>query len=329
MERALVKLNTNENPYPPSPAVCKALEGLDGDDLRLYPSPLGDRLREKAADFYGVEPSQVIVGNGSDEILAMILRACVQSGETVAWPVPTYSLYETLAQVAGARVISAPIAGTGSVQDSVLPGALFDSGARVVFVCRPNSPKGEVVDLAELARLCRCVDGLVVSDEAYIEFSDRESAVAILPDFPNLLVSRTLSKSFSLAGARVGFGLASSALVEELLKVKDSYNCSRLAQVAGCAAFDDHEWMRRNVERIKCTREETIARLRDRGWQVDDSQANFFWLHCGRRGGANVFRRLRDAGVLVRYFHTEALAEGVRISVGSNEEMARFLDALR
>jgi histidinol-phosphate aminotransferase len=316
-----VKLNTNENPYPPSPRVAEAVTRAAAGPLQLYPAPMADDLRTKAAERYGLRAEQVLVGNGSDEILAICLRACVGEGDSIAFTVPTYSLYRTLAAIAGARIR------THVWRGGPLPVELAARGPRVVFVCTPNSPTGLSVPVDEVARLATASDALVVADEAYVDFADA-SALAILDAHPNLLVVRTLSKSFSLAGVRLGLAFGDASLIAELAKVKDSYNVSRLDLAAGVAALDDYAWMEANVARIRTTRDRVVAELRRRKHLVTDSSANFFWLDCGDRGGRSVYERLRERGILVRHFDDEGLREGVRVTVGTDDEMDRLLVAL-
>ncbi len=319
--REFVKLNTNENPYPPSPTVVAAMTGAAAEGLRLYPSPTSDPLREKAAERYGVSPDQVLVGNGSDDILAICLRACVTEGDVVAYGVPTYSLYRTLAESVGARVVEIPAA------RGEIPEGLAHTGARVFFLCTPNSPTGAPLPLGDVARFARSVDALCVVDEAYADFGD-STALTILSEHPNMLVARTFSKSFSLAGARLGLGFACEELISELLKVKDSYNVSRMAVAAGVAALDDYGWMETHVARVRGTRERVAAAVRKAGYDVEPSATNFFWMDCAGEGGRAVYDRLREGGVLVRYFDSDGLRGGVRVTVGTDDEMDRFLEVL-
>ncbi len=331
---ALIKLNTNENPYPPTPQVAEAVASeAAGAGLRLYPSPMADALREKAAQVYALSPAQVLVGNGSDDILAICLRACVSEGDEVAYTVPTYFVYRTLVDIAGARRVEIPYVpaddGRGSTAPQIvrLPDALVESGARVKFVCSPNSPLGYVVPLEEVARLAAASTGLVVADEAYGDFGEG-SAIELLADHPNLLVARSFSKSYSLAGARLGLAFASPQLLAGLAKVKDSYNVSRFSLAAGVAALDDQDWMRGNVAKVKATRARTVAELRVKGWAVRESGANFIWIDCSAQGGKPVYDRLRARNVLVRWFDEPGLTDGIRVTIGTDEEMSTFLSAI-
>lgn len=316
----VVKLNTNENPYPPSPRVAQAV-ARECSRLNLYPSPLADLLRSKAAERYRVSPDQVLAGNGSDELLAICLRACAGETGSVAYATPTYSLYSTLVAIAGAR--PAEIRG----RDAEVWEQLETADANVSIVCSPNSPSGEQADLERVRRLAARSDGLVLVDEAYVDFGG-PSALELLADFENIAVLRSFSKAFSLAGVRLGLLFAHQSLIGELAKVKDSYNVSRLAIAAGVAALDDYAWMQANVARIVATRQRVIDQLRDAGHRPYDSGANFFWLDCAEEGGRGVYQRLRDSGVLVRYFDSDELRHGVRVTVGTDEDMDLFVTAL-
>ena len=320
-DAVLIKLNTNENPYPCSPLVVEAIE-TEAHRLHLYPSPLSDLLRERAAQLYKVRPEQVLAGNGSDELLAILLRACTEPGDAVAWPVPTYSLYRVLAELAGVRAVEVEADG------GVIPRGVASAGARVVFLATPNSPTGRSLPLDAIAACARSAAGVVVVDEAYIDFGGR-SALEILGDHPNLVVTRSFSKSFSLAGLRLGLLFGHADLLAELAKVKDSYNVSRLAIAAGVAALEDIEWMKSNVARIRATRARVTAALRRAGFAVEDSCANFLWVDCAKTGGGKaVYDRLRTGGVLVRFFAGPGLDSKVRVSIGDDKQMDRFLELI-
>jgi histidinol-phosphate aminotransferase len=318
--RRVIKLNTNENPYPPSPRVLEALARAIDGSLRLYPDPEARALRARAAAAYGVPIDHVLAGNGSDELIALLLRAVVDPGDRVAFPVPTYSLYETLVAAHGARVVRVPFEA-----DFALPAALAEAEARLTFLCNPNSPSGTLVPVSAVARLAERVAGLLVVDEAYVDFA-REHALGLVGRCPNVVVLRTLSKSFSLAGLRVGLLFGPPALLAGLRVVKDSYNVSRLAQVAGEAALADLATMRANVTRVCTTRAVLTAGLERLGFRVLPSEANFV---LARRPGtdlAPLARALAARGILVRHF--PALPDALRISVGTDEETAALLDAL-
>jgi histidinol-phosphate aminotransferase len=316
----LIKLNTNENPYPASPEVARAVEESI-TRLHLYPEPRADGLRHAAAARYGVSPENILVGNGSDELLSLCLKACAGPGDRVTYPVPTYSLYRTLAELSECQVIEA------EARDGKVPTAVVEADARVTFLCTPNSPLGYEVPLEQVRQVAQTTRGLVVVDEAYVDFGGT-TALGLVEEFENLLVLRTLSKSYSLAGARIGLAFARPELIAELCKVKDSYNVSRLAQAAGRAALEDAGWMEANVARVRITRERVRDELIRLGFDVPRSAANFLWVDCGSSGGAAVYRALRDRGVLVRFFDVPTLRGGVRVTIGSDEDMDRFLEAI-
>jgi histidinol-phosphate aminotransferase len=320
--RRVIKLNTNENPYPPSPSVLEALRAAMDASVRLYPDPEAQALRARAAQVYGVPADHILAGNGSDELLALLLRATVDPGDRVAFPVPTYSLYDTLVAVQGGEAIEVPFP-----DDWTIPAALSSTGARVVFLCNPNSPSGTSVTRAEIEALARAVSGVLVVDEAYVDFAD-EHAMPLVGRLHNVLVLRTLSKSFSLAGLRCGLAFGHPDLLAGLRTVKDSYNLNRLTQVAAEAALGDLATMRANVARIRATRARLAAALATLGYAVPPSQANFV---LARRPGvdqAPVAAALAARGVLVRHFATPRLADALRITVGTDEETDALLERL-
>ncbi len=319
----LVKLNTNENPYPPSPRVRGAIvRAARGESLRLYPAPAADDFIAAAADRYGLPSRMIMAGNGSDELLAMLFRATLGPGDRVAWPAPTYSLYDTLAAMQEARVV-APAFGP----DFELPlDALVAARARLTIVCNPNSPSGTVTPQRTLGRLARYLkDRLLVVDEAYVDFAE-DNSLDLVRRMRNVVVLRSLSKSYSLAGMRLGLCFAHPKIIEQLGKVKDSYNVSRLAIAAGAAALRDAAWAARNVERIKRARAAARRRLLRMGFEVPPSSANFVLARMPGRNLAPLYAGLRERGVLVRYFR--AWPDAMRISIGTPAEMRALFDAL-
>jgi len=318
----LIKLNTNENPYPPSPRVFRAIRRALDQRLRLYPDPASERLRAKIASVYGLRINQVMAGNGSDEILTLCLRAFVDERRTVQFPEPTYSLYPVLTQIQNGHVRRIPFD-----RDFNLPLSRFDSRAALTFVCNPNAPSGTLLPRKFLRDLSSRLKGVLVVDEAYVDFAD-ENALALARRAKNVLVARSLSKSFSLAGMRIGFALGHPDLVQALLKVKDSYNLDRFAQAAGEAALSDMSYHRRCVARIKRTREWFRAELARRGWFVPPSQANFLMARPSRYSAAEWLARLRARKILVRWFDSPRTRDYLRITIGTDVEMKRFLAAL-
>jgi histidinol-phosphate aminotransferase len=323
----VVKLNTNENPYPPSPEVARAIEeelASGGARLRLYSDPSARLLREAASERTGVPFDRIMAGNGSDELLALLFRAAVAPGDAVAYPYPTYVLYETLAEAAGARMETPHFN-----RDFSLPRELFGSSAKLVFIASPNSPSGNSHSVEVLDELAASLkSGLLVVDEAYADFAD-DNALSLLAKRTNVVVLRTFSKSYSLAGMRIGLLFASEEIVRGIGKVKDSYNLDRLAIAAGAAALHDEAWMRRNVARIRATRARLVAGLAARGLDVLPSSANFVFARFPSTDGArDAYRSLRDKGILVRYFDRPLLDDGLRITVGTDEEIDELLRQL-
>jgi histidinol-phosphate aminotransferase len=323
-EAGFIKLNTNENPYPPSPKVRKAVLSEAGSALRLYPDPGATALRSQAARTYGFDLSRVIAGNGSDDLLAMIAKAFVGEGDALACPMPTYTLYDTLVRIQGGKLLGVPYP-----PDYSLPKALAGKAARVTIVASPNSPSGTAVPQGVLAALADAVPGVLVVDEAYADFADG-SALPLARERDNVIVLRTFSKSFSLAGMRIGLGFAHPRIIEGLNKVKDSYNLNRLSIAAGVAALADIGWMERNAARIRRTREALVAALPSAGFTPFPSQSNFVLARRTRGGSARkVYEALRRRRILVRYFDTPRLADCLRITVGTDEEIAALLEAMK
>ena len=321
-ERRAIKLNTNENPYPPSEAVLRALHDAVDARIRLYPDPESVALREEASRLYDVPVDHIVVGNGSDELLALLLRALVDPGDRVAFPVPTYSLYQTLVAVQGGAIVEMPWPADWSV-----PAGLPEASAKLTFLCNPNSPSGTFVPTAEIEALAGRVAGVLVVDEAYVDFAPA-NALGLVGRCPNVVVLRTLSKSYSLAGLRVGLAFALPELLRGLRTVKDSYNVNRLSQAAALAALKDQATVRANVERVRRTRARLTAALRERGYVVPDSAANFV---LARRPGvdqAPVARALAARDILVRHFTTHGLGDALRITVGTDDEIDALLAAL-
>jgi histidinol-phosphate aminotransferase len=321
----IIKLNTNENPYPPSPRVAEALAALGEGRLRKYPDPMSVAFRRACAERHGY-PSEdwVIAGNGMDEILAMAMRTFVDPGDTVVSPYPTYILYETLAKLHGA------VARMIDLDDAFqLPEAFFSANARMAFVPRPNSPTGILHPRADMERLCSEFNGLVFIDEAYVDFA-ADSCVDFVHRHENVIIGRTFSKSFGLAGMRIGIGIARPELIREFLKTKDSYNMNVASQAAGLAAMQDYDLMLAQVARIKATRARVADALRAMGFTVPESHSNFLlarWDHAPT--ARQIFESLRERGIIVRYFPERRLADALRVSIGTDAEMDGVLSALR
>ncbi len=319
----VVKLNTNENPYPPSPAVLEVLRAFEGDWLRRYPDPMAGMAREAAAAVYGVPADWVMAANGSDEMLALLARAFLEKGRKIAYPMPTYSLYISLAEMQDAATVEVPYDEAYNIPVE----GLLAARAELTFVCSPNNPSATVAPVRDLERLAAGLDGVLVIDEAYTDFAD-ENALGLVSRYPNVIVLRTLSKGYSLAGLRVGFGVAQPGLLEGLIKIKDSYNVDAVALRLATAALRDQAWMKANAERIKSSRAGLAAELRKMGFSLWPSQANFILARPPRGDARYLYCELRDRGVLVRYWDSPGVDDKIRITVGTEEENHSLLVAL-
>ncbi len=324
-DAGVIKLNTNENPYPPSPNVYKALKTALNPSLRLYPEPQSDTLRTVAATVYGVKPAHIIVGNGSDEVLSMLLRCFVGPRDRVAFPVPTYSLYDTLVEIQDGVAAAVDYSADFSV-----PPSLSEQNAVLTFLCNPNAPSGTLVSLTEIERLARSVAGILVVDEAYVDFAASEgaSSIPLIRQLPNLIVLRSFSKSFSLAGMRIGLAFASEEIISGIMKVKDSYNVNRLSLIAAAAALKDMPWMVRNVRRIQRSRRKLTTGLKRMGFDVYPSHANFVLARKKGQNMKRVYDDLKLRKILVRYFDVPMLQDCLRITVGTPIEVQALLKAM-
>lgn len=325
-----IKLNTNECPWPVTPLVKQTLAAISDDQLRLYPDPVSRRLREAAASAYGVTPDQVLAGNGSDDCLTILYRAFLGGSDRVACPWPTYGLYQTLADIQGVELV--PVDYKIGAEQWTLPSMLPRQGAKMVIVANPNNPSGTVATVDELRRLADQVDGVCVVDEAYVDFAEADgrggSLLPFLDQHPNLVVLRTFSKSYSLAGARLGLLFAAAPLVAQLMKVKDSYNVNVITQVLGTAALGDRQAHLGQVRRTVLERGRLERELATRfGWRWPRSGANFLLAEVGERAG-DIYRALKARGILVRWWDRPLLRSTLRITVGRPEQTDRLLAAL-
>ena len=318
--KPLVKLNTNENPYPPSPKVLEALANFDAKRLRLYSDPICTRLKETAARIYGLKPSQILAGNGSDDLLTIALRTFVDQGKALAYAEPSYSLYPVLADLQGAQRRPVPLTDSFDLPENA---AELAGDATLFIFARPNAPTGNLTPLATVHRLCRDFPGVVWIDEAYVDFAG-ENCLALVDQYPNVVVSRTLSKSYSLAGLRLGLACANESLIQEMNKVKDSYNVDMIAQALATAALEDQQYMQENAAKIRATRDWLADALRANGCQVLPSATNFLFVKpC--TSAAKLFTALKQRCYLVRYFALPRVDEYLRITIGTREDMEGFL----
>ncbi len=322
----LVKLNTNESPYPPSPRVLEAIAGVDGRDLMRYPDPTAKELREAIAAAHGIEAGQVFVGNGSDEVLAHIFFGLLQHPRELLFPDICYGFYPVWSQLYGINYREVPLR-----EDFSLHPEDYSTAAAAVIIPNPNAPTGRLLTEAQLCEFLEAAPGrLLVVDEAYIDYGG-SSASALLPRYDNLLVVQTLSKSRALAGLRVGFALGSPDLIEALERVKDSFNSYPLdvvAQRAATAALRDADWYADCTARVIASRERLASSLEGLGFEVVPSAANFLFLRHPERPGRDIFAALRERGILVRRWDKPRIEDYLRISIGTDSEMDRVVEAL-
>jgi histidinol-phosphate aminotransferase len=320
-----IKLNTNENPYPPSPKVVEAILteiGTDGASLRTYPSASSLKLREVAGELYGFDPSWIIMANGSDEVLNNLIRACAGQGQDIGYVHPSYSYYSTLAEIQGAAVCTYGL--TDSFRIEAFPEYYH---GKVFFLTTPNSPLGFAFPLPYIEELAQNCGGLLVIDEAYADFAD-DNALELVKKYENVVVTRTLSKSYALAGMRLGLAIARPEIISALDKIRDHYNLDRLAQAACVAALQDQVYFRESCRKIIATRDWFTGELRSIGYDVIPSQANFVFASPGDRNGLRVYNGLYERKILVRLLSDPLLSHGLRISVGTQSEMEATLAAL-
>ncbi len=324
-DKAYIKLNTNESPYPPSPEVIASVNAAAMEELRLYSDPTCRLLRRKIADRCGVSEENVFLSNGSDDILNFAFMAFGEKG--AVFPDITYGFYSVFAALHGVPTRVMPLR-----EDFTVDPADYLTGGRLTVLANPNAPTGLALPLPEIERIVAAdPDRVVVIDEAYVDFG-AESALSLLPRYDNLLIVRTFSKSRSMAGARLGFALADKALIDDLEKIKYStnpYNINRLTQLAGAAAIDSDEYFAGNCRRICRTRERTTASLKELGFTVLPSMANFVFASSDQIGGEELYRRLKERGILVRHFDKDRIREYNRITIGSEDEMDRLIAAVK
>jgi histidinol-phosphate aminotransferase len=333
-ESGWVKLNTNENPSPPSPLVVEAIQRAASGRLNVYPDALATPFRHAVAELFNIGPDWILPANGSDENLTIIVRTACDSGQLIAYPYPSYVLYEALARIQGCRVER--LALDDSFAWSPAAAAELRCRTRVFFVPNPNSPTGNVWPADSLVQLLPD-DGLLVLDEAYVDFADIPHRGELLQDGRfdrRLVITRTLSKSYSLAGIRFGFSIAHPDLTAQLQKAKDSYNCDAVAMAAATAAIRDQDWMLSNRAKILATRARLSDRLRDLGFKVYDSQTNFVWIQHASSQHQTIYLRLKERHILVRYMKFPGAGsagrplDGLRITIGTDDEIDQLLHEL-
>ncbi len=319
----IIKLNTNENPYPPSPRVFDAIRAaLTSNTLRKYPQPLGDSFRQAAGRALNVDPASILIGNGSDDILTILTRSFVPEGGLIVSPSPSYILYRSLAEIQGARFETVRF-----TENWQLPSPWPEREANLTFLANPNSPTGTVVSPERISALANELNGPLVLDEAYADFADW-NGLALLEELPNLIISRTLSKSYSLAGIRFGFAIARPDVIRELVKVKDSYNCDVLSLAAATAAMEDRAYFADVRAKLLATRSRMQKRLSEFGFAVTPSQANFLWCQRSDCAVKPIYEELKAHKILVRYMNYDGY-DGLRMTVGTDAETDALLTALK
>ncbi len=321
----LIKLNTNENPYPPSPKVEEALRSFPAGMLRRYPDPMANHLRDAVAGRFGVARDNVIIGNGSDDLLTMIFRAFTAPDKPMAMLYPSYSLYAELAAMQGASVVRLAL----QKKSFALPENLLEQAkaCNLLMLTRPNAPTGTLFPRAAVEEICAKFDGVVVIDEAYADFAP-DNCMEFAKKFSNVIVMRTFSKSFSLAGIRLGYAVADADLIAGLMKLKDSYNVDRLAQLVGEAAFADVETLQTHCRMVCAGRAFLTENLQKMNFYVAESAANFLFAAPPDGDGKRCFEELRRRAVIVRYFPGEMTGNFVRITVGNDAENQKLIQFL-
>lgn len=324
-EAGWIKLNTNENPYPPSPEVVAAIQtelAHGGENLRKYPDAGSKEARRVAAELYGVDPSWVIMANGSDELLNNLIRAFADAGDEVGFVHPSYSYYSTLADIQGAKVVT-----FGLTDDTRIADFPEKYAGKIFFLTSPNAPLGLGFSNEYISELAERCAGILVVDEAYVDFTDM-SAMELVKKYENIVVTRTFSKSYSLAGMRLGLAVARPEVIAALDKIRDHYHLDRLALVAATAALKDQDYLRSTVSKICATRDWFSSELRQLGYQIPPSQTNYIFASAPNADGKRIYDALLAQKILVRYFSDPLLSHGTRISIGTREEMEKTLAVL-
>ena len=324
-DKAYIKLNTNENPYPPAPSVVAAMNAGEVEDLRLYSDPTAKVLKEKLAELYGLKPENIYVGNGSDEVLYFLFRAYGQHG--AAFPDISYGFYSVFAELCGIPATVIPLEADFSIDPVKYHGL-----DRFIVIANPNAPTGLNLTLPEIEGILKSNPNAVVAiDEAYVDFGG-ESAYPLMEKYENLMVVRTFSKSRSMAGARLGYALGPAALIADLEKIKYSvnpYNVNRLTLRLGEATVDAESYYREKCAAIMATRERTAEALTALGFAVLPSKTNFLFVRSDKIGGRALYEKLKDRGILVRHFGNPRIADYIRITIGTDAQMDACLAAIR
>jgi histidinol-phosphate aminotransferase len=322
-ETDILKLNTNENPYPPTPAVMKVLAEISAEQLRRYPDPVGNEFRQAAAEVNGVQPENIMCCNGGDDLLTIAFRAFCDENRPVAYPVPTYSLYPVLAKLQNCKAIEVPFD-----DEFNLPAKLASTNASLTIVCNPNAPNGSFISIDEMASLADKLKGVLLIDEAYVDFAET-NCTGLVKEFDNMIILRSMSKGYSLAGIRFGYGIAQSDLIAGLMKVKDSYNVDAVAVAVAAAAIKDQKYFSETTEKVKKGRDILVAQLRDLEFEVPESCANFVLAQSKNCKASKIYDKLVERRIYVRYFNLPGLDDKLRITVGTGEQNDKLILALK
>ena len=326
-DKNYIKLNTNESPYPPSPNVKKALIESNFDDLRLYPDPNVSDLKKEIAELYNVNTNNIFIGNGSDEILAFSFMAFFNKGDKVYYPNITYSFYSVYSSLFDLNEVKIPLKDDFSIDINDYKN--LDAG---IFIANPNAPTGLMLTLSQIEEIIiNNRNNIVIVDEAYIDFAETESAYKLVNKYDNLLVIQTFSKSRALAGIRLGFAIGNENLIQGLKNIKysfNSYTINRLSIIAGIEAIKDKDYFKDTVNKVITTREKTKIKLKELGFNVLDSKSNFIFISHKNVFAEDLYVKLRENGILVRYFKTDLINNYIRVTIGTDEEMNIFVEKI-
>jgi histidinol-phosphate aminotransferase len=331
VDTTTIKLNTNENAYPPSPRVLEAIRAVSADQLRRYPNPSASFFREAAAKVHGVNPAWIMTFNGGDELLSVMIRTCAAENDSVLYMEPSYSLYPVLVEMHGARSIACQY----DIRDTrwTLPASLDTKDAKLILICNPNAPSGHLDLIEKLDFLAKNFRGAIVIDEAYVDFASA-SALSLVHKYENVLILRSMSKGYGLAGLRFGYAIAQPALLKEVHKVRNSYPCDVISIAAATAAIEDQEYARNVWQKIKLEREQLASSLLDMGFSFPESQTNFILVQISslvqkKFSAKKIYQILKERGVLVRFWETPPLIDKLRITVGTPKQNDCLLKELK
>ena len=319
----VVKINTNENPYPPSPKVMEAIHNVGPEVLNRYPNPVGQSFREASAKVNGVEPENIMCTNGGDDLLTICIRSFCDESRPLVYPGPTYTLYPVLADIQNCKTIEVAFGKNGELPSD----KLVELNAGLVIVCNPNAPIGSFVDIEQIKKLANRLKGKcpVLVDEAYADFAE-DNCVRILSECENLIILRSMSKGYSLAGMRFGYAIANKEIITGMMKVKDSYNVDALAILAATEAMKDQGYFLENVAKIKSQRSRVTKELEKMGFIITPSHTNFIFAQIDN--AKDIYQKLIEKDIYIRYFPYEGIDNKLRISIGTAEENDKLIEAL-